>query len=260
MAPAVEGALGGQARPRLIITADDFGRDAVCTAAIADHLAAGRITAASIMANGACFAEACDMARARDLDRKLGVHLVFDEGPPVSHEMRAFADSHGNLCISRDRVRLRPQLTAAIEAESVAQVERAIAMGIQPTHLDSHRQVHTHFLVGHVVTKVARRFGIPYVRPARNLLPEKRLLKTVYKSVFNRYVASRVGTADYFGDIEDFFRHRYVVPVGSLIECMVHLDRSPRGLSGQQLLRNPEFQRFLAGYELVGHAPQIVAV
>ena len=41
--------------PRLIITADDLGRDAACTAAIVSALERGRITAASIMANGACF-------------------------------------------------------------------------------------------------------------------------------------------------------------------------------------------------------------
>jgi predicted glycoside hydrolase/deacetylase ChbG (UPF0249 family) len=253
MALTAEGTRG--ARPRLIITADDFGRDAVCTAAIAEHLAEGTITATSIIANGACFAEACEIARARRLTDKIGMHLVFDEGPPLSREMDVFADASGNLSVTRSLMWLGSRFTAAVDAECVAQVERVIAAGIRPTHLDSHRHLHTRFPIGRVVVGVARRFAIPYLRPARNLQQSRNLLKTAYKSLYNRYVASRVGCADYFGDIEDFFQHRYPVPPGSLIECMVHLDGSPRGRSGQRLLHNAEFQRFLAGYELVGHTP-----
>lgn len=252
-----EAARRSQARPRLIINADDFGRDGVCTAAIVEHLAAGTITATSIMTNGTCFAEACELAHARGVSDKVGVHVVLDEGPALSREMRAFVDKNGDLCVSRRTIHLGPQLSAAIESECIAQVEKAIAAGIRPTHLDSHRHLHAHFLIGRILVRIASRFGISYVRPARNLQPKKRLLKTAYKSLFNRYVAARVGTADYFGDLEDFFRHRYVVPGGSLIECMVHLDASPRGLSGQRLLRDPEFQRFLAAYELVAHTRQV---
>lgn len=253
MALGVEVTGGARARPRLIITADDFARDPVCTAAVAEHLFEGRVTAASIMANGACFAEACEIAQARGLSDRIGIHLVFDEGPPVSREMGAFADGNGNLCVSRYLMRLGSRFSAAIEAECVAQVEQVLAAGIRPTHIDSHRHVHTRFPIGRLVVKVARRFAIPYVRPARNLPRSKSLLKSVYKSFFNRYVASQVGTADYFCDIEDFFAQRYAVPAGSLIECMVHLDGSPRGLSGQRLLHDLEFHRFVANYDLVGH-------
>jgi predicted glycoside hydrolase/deacetylase ChbG (UPF0249 family) len=240
-------------RPRLIITADDFGRDEVCTAAIAEHLEAGRITATSIMANGRCFEKACELARARGLQGMIGLHLVLDEGPPLSQDMRAFTDAAGNLCVSRKLTRLSRALASAIEAECVAQIERVMAAGFRLTHIDSHRHVHTRFPIGRLVVNVARRFAIAYVRPARNLLPARNFARTLYKALFNRYLASRAGTADYFADIEDFFQQRYTVRPHSLIECMIHLDASARGRSGQQLLLDPAFQRFLSNYELVGH-------
>src|SRR5712692_6446387 len=85
-------------RPRLIITADDFGRDHACTTAIAESLAKRTITSASIMATGDCFELACDLAHAWNLRRRIGVHLSLDEGRPLSREMVPFADAAGHLC------------------------------------------------------------------------------------------------------------------------------------------------------------------
>src|SRR4051794_27391660 len=93
------------ARPHLIITADDFGRDAECTLAIAQSLSERTITAASMMANGACFEQACVLVRKHDLADRIGVHFSLDEGPPLSREMRSFTGVDGQLCVHRS---LRP--------------------------------------------------------------------------------------------------------------------------------------------------------
>lgn len=129
----------------MIINADDFGRDAACNAAIADSLADGSITATSIMANASYFEQACTLARARGLMGKIGVHLCLDEGPALSPEMSHYVDSNGQLCVRRSLKPVGPQLSHAIEAELVAQIERVISAGVQPTHLDSHRHIHTAF-------------------------------------------------------------------------------------------------------------------
>lgn len=242
-------------RSRLIITADDFGRDIACTAAIADSLADGSITATSIMANATHFELACTLAHSRGLMGKIGVHLCLDEGPALSPEMLRHADSNGQLCIRRSLKPLGAQLSDAVEAELAAQIERVLEAGIRPTHLDSHRHIHTAFPIGRLVVRLARHYRIPYVRSARNLAGRGTAAAWVYKWMFNRYLASRVKTTDRFGDIVDFYHcGNKSEPRAELIECMIHLDGSPRGLDGRRLLKSEEFKRFLEGFELIGHA------
>lgn len=240
-------------RARLIITADDFGRDAACTVAIAESLAAGTITATSIMANGAHFAHACTLVRANGLADRIGVHLSLDEGPPLSREMVPYVDSNGNLCVRRSLMPLGSRLAKAVEAELAAQIDRVIASGIRPSHLDSHRHMHTAFPIARVVVHLAQQYRIRYVRPARNLAGRGTVISKSYKRLFNRYLRSNVETADYFGDMVDFYRSGYACAPGALIECMIHLDESPRGLDGRRLLNSEAFIRFLDRYELVAH-------
>jgi predicted glycoside hydrolase/deacetylase ChbG (UPF0249 family) len=239
---------------RLIITADDFGRDESCTAAIADALAKGTITATSIMANAPLFETACALAHARGLTDRIGVHLCLDEGPPLAPEMGPYADARGHLCVRRSLKPLSKAYSRAIECELAAQIDRVIAEGIRPTHLDSHRHIHTIFPIGRLVVGLARRYRIPYVRPARTIATRSGAAASAYKWLFNRYVASRVDTADHFGDIVEFFRDPREHGARGLIECMTHLDESPRGLGDRQLLENPAFRTFLARFELIGHA------
>lgn len=242
-----------KARARLLITADDFGRDEACTVAIAEALVRRRITATSIMANAPLFDRACELARTRNLMNHIGVHLCLDEGPPLSPDMLPFADASGHLCVRRSLKRLAPEVSRAIESELVAQIERVLAAGIQPTHLDSHRHIHTTFPIGRIVVRLARRYGIPYVRPARTIASRSGITATAYKWMFNRYVGFHVETADHFGDIVEFFEHPAEHGAAGLIECMTHLDESPRGRENRRLIENDAFAKFVERYELIGH-------
>jgi len=253
-APDRQPALPASLVPRLIINADDCGRDAVCTETIIESLERGEISATSVMANGAYFEPACRLVRSHGLAGRIGVHLSLDEGPALSHEMRAFADASGNLCLSRALRPLGARLARAVEAECAAQVSRVIDAGIHPTHLDSHRHIHNVFPIGRIVVAVARSYGIGYVRPARNLSSTSGAAARTYKWLFNRYVSGRVRTADYFGDLRDFVAQRYRTRAASLVECMVHLDASPRGRSDLEFIRSHEFREFTRHYRLVGHA------
>jgi predicted glycoside hydrolase/deacetylase ChbG (UPF0249 family) len=241
-------------RAPMIITADDFGRDESCTAAIAACLRNASITATSIMANASHFDQACALAREEGLAGRVGVHLVLDEGPALSPEMAPFVDANGNLCVRRGLRRLGPALSRAVEAELTAQIDRVRAAGIEPTHLDSHRHIHTSFPIGRIVVRLAHEYRIPYVRPARNLVSRRSVSARAYKWMFNRYLAAHVQTADHFGDILDFYSRSEEHAVPGLIECMVHLDDSPRGLAQRRLVDSDEFRNFAARYELIGHA------
>ena len=238
-------------RARIIITADDYGRDEATTTAIAESLIHRHITSASIMANGSHFELACDLAHKHHLAGNIGVHLSLDEGPAVSPEMKPFTDAAGHLCIRRTLKPLGTRLARAIEAELRAQIDRVVAAGIRPMHLDSHRHIHTAFPIGRLVVGLAREYRIPYVRCARTVAARRRRVVGAYQWMFNRYVAARVRTADHFGDIVDFYDRRGQATMPGLSECMTHLDDSPRGLTNRRLLTSRDFQAYLANYELV---------
>lgn len=206
------------------------------------------------MANGRYFEQACRLIAREQLEGRVGVHLVLDEGPALSREMRAFVNDSGELCVRRGLRRLPGALAAAIEAELTAQIERVLRAGIVPTHFDSHRHIHTSFSIGRIVVRLARRYGVRYVRPARNLASRRNLAAQTYKWMFNRYLAARVQTADYFGDILDFHGRPEEHDVPGLVELMTHLDDTPRGLEQRELIRDAAFRRFLQRYDVIGHA------
>lgn len=134
----------------LVVNADDFGftRD-VNQGIVAAHRD-GILTATTLMANGAAFDHAVELARATPtLD--VGCHLVLVGGPgqpaTVSELLRA---------VALGRVDVYGELRR--------QVERIVNAGIKPRHLDTHK--HTHLLppVLQAVARLSEEFRIPWVR------------------------------------------------------------------------------------------------
>lgn len=135
----------------LIVNADDFGFTPGVNQGIVEAHLGGIVTAATLMADGSAFAQAVELARATPtLD--VGAHLVLWPDGDMPQRLPAF-------------LRRAARLSAAeIEAEFARQVEKILAAGLAPSHLDTHK--HTHLLphVMRAVVGVARRFGIPWVR------------------------------------------------------------------------------------------------
>jgi predicted glycoside hydrolase/deacetylase ChbG (UPF0249 family) len=132
----------------LIPNADDFGFTRDVNAGIVEAHRHGILTAATIMATGAAFDHAAELARENpELD--IGVHLVLVDSP-------GFPATVPRLLLSLGRVRIYDEL--------VRQVRKVVDAGLQPTHLDTHK--HTHLLppVLNAVARIAEEFHIPWVR------------------------------------------------------------------------------------------------
>jgi predicted glycoside hydrolase/deacetylase ChbG (UPF0249 family) len=142
---------------RLLVNADDFGFTRDVNDGIVEAHRRGILTATTLMANGAAFDHAVELALATPtLD--VGCHLVLASG-------RSLARAGENL--PRDVKALAWSVARGgfpIEEELEAQVKRIRAAGIKPTHLDTHK--HTHILppVLAAVARVASRNGIRWVR------------------------------------------------------------------------------------------------
>jgi predicted glycoside hydrolase/deacetylase ChbG (UPF0249 family) len=165
----------------LHITADDFGWTDGHNLAVERAHADGVLTHASLMANGDAFDGAVDLARRRPTLR-VGMHLTLSEGcpllpagalPSLTRPDGTFHDSVVPLLAAWLRGRLARARDEAL-AEWRAQIDRAIAAGIRPSHLDSHKHVHMLPPLCDAIVELAKDYGVPYVR-----LPLERLSASV---------------------------------------------------------------------------------
>jgi predicted glycoside hydrolase/deacetylase ChbG (UPF0249 family) len=139
---------------RLIVNADDFGFTRDVNLGIVEAHRRGILTAATLMANGPAFEHAVELARENPgLD--VGCHLVLVGGKSVANPARKLPGTVRRLGLA---------MGAWMEHELEAQVERILAAGLRPSHLDTHK--HTHFAppVLKAVCRIAQRYGIPWVR------------------------------------------------------------------------------------------------
>jgi chitin disaccharide deacetylase len=132
----------------LITNADDFGFTRDVNLGIVEAHRHGILTATTLMATGAAFENAVQLARENpELD--IGIHLVLVDSA-------GFPPTIPRLLFSLGRINIYDEL--------VRQVRKVLDAGIRPTHLDTHK--HTHLLpqVFNAVTRIAEEFQIPWVR------------------------------------------------------------------------------------------------
>ncbi len=154
---------------RLIVNADDFGLTAGVNAGIVLAFREGILTSTTVMANGAALADAVEQARANP---RLGVgcHLVLIGGLAVAprESVPSLVDRQGRLPASlftlAARLASRRVRVREIENEFRAQILLLRAVGIAPTHLDTHKHTHSIPQVMAALVRVAREFGISRVR------------------------------------------------------------------------------------------------
>src|SRR5258707_593804 len=151
---------------KIIINADDLGVSAEVNEAIFALIAEGRVTSATLLANGPAVTEAA--RRLREFPRcSFGAHLnLSDFRPLTSHPgLRPILAEDG--CFAGNRVReipLRLPVRLGILQEWSAQVERLQGLGVPLSHFDSHYHTHTLPQLFPVMKRIQRRFGFRKVR------------------------------------------------------------------------------------------------
>jgi hypothetical protein len=128
----------------IIIHADDLGETHAVNAASIKALESGAVNSASMMVPCPWFPEIADFAKSHP-DADLGLHLtltserVYYRWGPVApgDQVSTLIDENGYFHHDWDA---HPQIDPKqVEIELRAQVERALRMGVHPTHLDSHQ-------------------------------------------------------------------------------------------------------------------------
>jgi predicted glycoside hydrolase/deacetylase ChbG (UPF0249 family) len=152
----------------LIIHADDLGMAHSVNAASIKSFDSGPINSGSIMVPCPWFAEIAAYARGH-VEADLGLHLtltsewkLFRWGPVLSKDrVPTLLNRDGYLYPTESEAAARIDPREA-EAEIRAQVERAVAFGIQPTHLDSHMgTLYQNKALFEILLKVAHDYRLP---------------------------------------------------------------------------------------------------
>ena len=131
-------------RKLLIVHADDVGMTHSVNAATIKALDKGLVNSASIMVPCPWFPEIADYAKSHpELD--FGLHLtltserVYYRWGPVASKARVPSLVDENGYFHHDWTASTKINPAEVELELRAQIDRAYAMGVRPTHLDSHQ-------------------------------------------------------------------------------------------------------------------------
>jgi chitin disaccharide deacetylase len=128
----------------LIVHADDVGMTHAVNAATIKALESGGVNSASIMVPCPWFPEIAEYAKAHP-ETDFGLHLTLTServyyrwGPVASRdEVASLVDANGYFW--HDWTAATRIDAKQVEVELRAQIERAYAMGVRPTHLDSHQ-------------------------------------------------------------------------------------------------------------------------
>ena len=160
----------------LILHADDLGFTHSANAASFDAFDKGAISSASIMMPTPWVTEVGAYARAHP-DADLGLHLTLTSewdsyrwGSVESKDkVPSLLDTDGTFPNNDSVVAVRAK-QEEIERELRAQIQRAIALGIHPTHLDSHMgSLFTTPAVLTTYVKIAHEYHLPFLLLRNNI-------------------------------------------------------------------------------------------
>jgi len=213
----------------LVINADDYGMEENINRAIIRCFREGLCTSTTIMPNMPGFDEGCTMAFENGFHESMGMHLVLNEGVPLTESIRKerkFCTEEGEFCLSREIpvLSLTSREKYALAAEIREQIRKCRARGISISHVDSHHHVHTEWGIATVLIPIAREMGIPSIRIARNLVKNREIVKRVYKYFYNANLSrTKLRAAEYFGSVEEYLLFRDKKGKSErVVEVMVH--------------------------------------
>ncbi len=163
------------ARRRLIVNADDFGRSHSINEAVIRAHREGILTTASLMVNEAACDEAVALAKENPrLGVGLHVSLLCGRSALAPEKIPGLVNDRGEFTNSPVRAGMKyfflREMQPQLEAEISAQFERFHATGLNLDHVNGHLHLHLHPTVFSILLKRAKEWRLTHMRLTRDPL------------------------------------------------------------------------------------------
>lgn len=206
---------------KLIVNADDFGYSPGQNQGIIKAHAEGIVTSTTCLANAPYLENALSLAKNHP-DLGIGVHLVLDMGTPIlPREMIPSLVAPDGSFKKFPEDKPLNLIQHEVYLEWCAQVEKIIASGISPTHLDGHHHLHLHPDLFEVTLSIAKKYNLP-IRyfPCFDELKERKLMAEQKVKAFR-------GLTDFYKETvsaEYFYRFKenHALIKDEVLELMCH--------------------------------------
>ena len=160
---------------QLIINADDFGLHPLINKGIIKGHSEGIITSTSLMPSAPYFDEAVQLAKANPY-LGVGIHLTLVGGvkPACPSGVNSLLTADG-VFAEDYTVFAKKWYTGSIKKNELikeleTQIEKVLAAGIKPTHIDSHQHMHVLPGIAGIVVRLCEKYGIKKIRmPGENI-------------------------------------------------------------------------------------------
>ena len=218
---------------RLIITCDDAGLSRGINQSILKLNSEGLVTTASVMTNFDYLEDALQTLRESTI--AYGVHLNLTDGYPLDAQNIDNRLINGDGRFNKSIYELMlltawpdARLLASVQAELILQIERLLALGIQPGHLTTHMHFHLVPSLRDIVFRLADQYDVNWVRVyhlARSIVPLNILQDHGLPPVYEPH---RPGTLDFVMDISWWMRFpaqmlvQALLRLGGSVELVVH--------------------------------------
>lgn len=144
----------------LIVTADDFGFTGPVNTGIIKSINEGVVTRTSLMV---CTGEMeTTLKQASEIEGKIGIHLQLTTGTPISSvdSVRSLVDDKGKFYSNWRHIDLEKVDREEVFKEWEAQIATVLDMGIKPTHIDTHHDVHRFSAILDVYISLAKKYNL----------------------------------------------------------------------------------------------------
>lgn len=224
---------------RVIINADDLGKDEITNNAISDALEKKLITSSTILANTNTWPQVHEIVKTNP-QASFGVHLNLTEGKAMTENLifHKYKIVDKDNCFTKQIQNQKyypEELINAIFLEWNAQIEKIKTIEkVSVSHFDGHHHVHTIPELETVLIALLKKHNIKAVR--RNYrLPQSFincfneavsfiLHKKAYRLLWRKKLKN-IKTTDYFDSYKDFvtkINKEFVLPKECTIELMCH--------------------------------------
>lgn len=219
---------------KVIINADDFGYSHDVNLAIVEAFSRGYITNTTIMVNMPGFEEAINLAKEKDFFDRVGIHLNFFEGEPLTqkikniplfmrdNKMTSYNIFHNSSILKR--FYLSKSTRIALREEAKKQLTKYKEAGFSQYHLDSHGHSHTILSIYFAIYKTILNYNFRTIRKSLNLYLNRSSLVAIYKKIINYFLEKNHMTTKYFASANEYIEvmKSGFIDEDAVCEIMVH--------------------------------------